>query len=130
MKKASSGRDQLVVADDEAPKVPEPGERPLPDPPPSIAPQLPPILMGGPRVVPPSRDDRLDASAGQPRPQGVAVIPPSGDPAFGALAGAPRLPWTPDRDGLEGLLKARDRRRGSRLQVCSHRRTRAIDHHH
>ena len=108
----------------------QPGKRPLDHPPAAIASQLASILMGGMLMVPARRDDRFNAPSGQPSAQGVAVIAAIRDQAFGALARPPRLPWPADGDCLEGLFEKDDFRRGSRLQVCSQRSTRAIDQNH
>ena len=122
--------DQPLIAYDEAPKMPQPGKRPLDNPPPSIPPQLPPILRGRMLVVAARRDDRLNTAPRQPGTERVAVIPPIGDQPFGALAGPPGFTRPPDGDRVEGFLEERDLCRGSRLQVCSHRSTRAIDQNH
>jgi hypothetical protein len=77
MEEASVGGDQTFVADDQAAEGPQPRDGPLYDPPAPIAPQLPAILMGGVRVVPSSRDDRLNpplSQAGAPRVAGIAPI--------------------------------------------------------
>ena len=130
MKEACIGGDQAFVADAEAPKVPQPGKRPLNDPSAAIAAQLPPILMGRFLVVPPSWDDRVNPSLSQTGAQGVAIIASIGNQALGAFAGPARFAGAADRDRVEGLLKEGDFRRGCRLQVCSQRSTRAIDQNH
>jgi hypothetical protein len=104
MKEPGIRRDQALIAHDEAAKVPQPGKGPFDKPPATITAQLTSILMGGPRMVAARRDNRVNATPGQSRPQRMAVIPPIGDQPLG--------------------------RRGSRLQVCSQRSTRAIDQNH
>jgi hypothetical protein len=123
MKEACIGGRQTLIADDEAPKVPQPGERPLHDPPPLIAPQLPPVLMGRAFVVPSRGDDRLDPPTGPPGAQRVAVIAPSRDQSFGVLPGAPRLAWPTDGNRVERRFEERNFCRGRRVQVCSQRRS-------
>jgi hypothetical protein len=130
MEETGIGREQPLIAHDEAPKVPQPGKGPLDDPPPPIAPQLAPILMGGALMVAPGGDDRLNALPSQARPQRVAIIAAIRDQVVRPLAGASRLPRAADRDGVKGLLEERDLRRGRRVQVCSQRSTRAIDQNH
>jgi hypothetical protein len=108
----------------------QPGERPLDDPPSPVPPQLAPILMGCALVGSSRGDDRLDAPTGQPGAQGIAVIAPIRHQALGALAGSTRRAGAADGDRVEGLLEEGDFRRGCRVQVCSHRSTRAIDQNH
>jgi hypothetical protein len=74
MKEACVGRDQPFIADDQAAEMAKPREGAFHDPPPSIAPQLPAILMRGVLVVAASRDNRLNTPTGQPSPQRMALI--------------------------------------------------------
>jgi hypothetical protein len=129
MKEASIGRDQAFIPHDQAAETPEPSERALHDPPPPVATQLAAILMRRPLMVGASGDDGLDASTGQPSAQWVTIIASIRNQALGSRARPPRLPWPPDGNGVERLLEERDLRWGRRRQVCSHRSTRAIDHH-
>src|SRR3712207_4486233 len=130
MKEASIGGDQPLIAHHEAPKMAQPRERALDDPPAAIPPQFPAVLMRCSLVVPPCRDNRVDAAPGQSGAQRVAVIPPIRNQPLGPLARASGLAGAPDRDGVERPLEERDFRRGRRLQVCSQRSTRAIDQNH
>src|SRR4030095_15955745 len=130
MEEAGIDCDQPFIADDKAPKVPQPRECPFDDPPSPIPPQLAPILMGRALVVAPSRDDWLNAPPGQPSAQGITVIAPIGNQARRPFAWASRLSRASNRDGVERLLNEGDLRRGSRLQVCSQRSTRAINQNH
>jgi hypothetical protein len=107
---------EAVIAHDKAPKMPEPGEGTLPNPPPPVSPQLPSVLLGRPLVVGAGWDERLEAPTRPACPQGVAVIAAIGHQPFRALAGAPGVPWSPDGNGVEGLFEARDLRRGCRVQ--------------
>jgi hypothetical protein len=127
MKEAGIGDDQPLIADDEAPKVPQPGARALHNPPPPIAAQLTPLLVRGPFVVSTGGHDGLNTPPGQPRAQGMAVITPSRAQALGPLPRPAGFAGAPDGERVEGRVEARDFRRGRRLQVCSQRRTRAID---
>jgi hypothetical protein len=110
--------------------MPLPGEGELHNPSPGIAPQFPPVLMRRPRVVPPRGNDRLKAPPGQPSAQGITVIPPIRNQPLGPPARASGLAGAADGDRLDGGFEARDFRWGRRVQVCSQRRTRAIDQHH
>ena len=114
MKETSIHGNEALIAHDEASKVPEPGEGPLDNPPPPIAPQLAPILVRGPLMVGAGGNDRLDASAGQPGTQGIAVIPPIRDQAVGALPRLAGFARAPDGDRLEGRFEEGDFRRGCR----------------
>jgi hypothetical protein len=127
MKETGRGRDQPLLADDEAPEVPQPGKGPFNHPTPSITPPFPAILMARVLVVPPRGDDGLNPPVGQPGAQGVAVVAPIGDQPLRACAGPAGFTGPPDGDRVEGRFKAGDFRRGRRLHVCSQRRTRALD---
>jgi hypothetical protein len=130
MEETGIGRDQPLIAHDEAPKVPQPGKRPLDDPPSPIPPQLAPILMGGPFMGAASRHNRVDAAPGQARAQGIAVIAPIRNQSLRSFAGASWFSGAPNSDGVERLFEKRHFRRGCRFQVCSQRSTRAIDQNH
>src|SRR4029450_9135114 len=104
MEEAGIDCDQPFIADDKAPKVPQPRECPFDDPPSPIPPQLAPILMGRALVVAPSRDDWLNAPPGQPSAQGITVIAPIGNQARRPFAWASRLSRASHRDGAERLL--------------------------
>jgi hypothetical protein len=112
------------------PKVTQPSTRALHNSTTPIPTQRAAVLMGRVLAVGPSRDDRLNAPAGQTLPQGIAAIPPIGNQPLGPLARSPRLSWPSNGNGVEGLFEARDFRRGRRVQVCSQRSTRAIDQNH
>src|SRR5919108_2008508 len=123
MEETGIGRNQPLIPDDEAAKVPQPGKRPFDAPPAAVAPQLAPILMGGSRMVAACGNDRFDSPPGQARSQGVALIASIGAQAIGPFAGTCGLPRAPTRDRVERLLKEGDFRRGRRVQVCSRRRS-------
>jgi hypothetical protein len=128
VKETSIGGNQALIPHAQSAEVAEPRERALDDPPAPIAPQLPAILMRRLRVVPSRRDDRLNAPTGQPGPQRIAIIAAVRDQTFRSLAGAAGFPWPADGDRVKGRCETGDFRRGRRVQVCSQRRTRAIDH--
>jgi hypothetical protein len=127
MKEARIGRDQPLIADDEAPEVPQPGQGPFHNPTPSIPPQFPAILMGRVCVVPPRGDERLTTPPGQPGAQGMAVGAPIRNQVLGPLAGSAGFAGAADGDRLEGVRAEGDFRRGRRVPVCSQRSTRASD---
>jgi hypothetical protein len=130
MKEPGIGRHEALIADDQAAKVPQPGEGAFHDPSPSIPPQFSAILMGRPLVVPSRWDDGLNTPPGQAGTQRIAVISPIGNQSLGPLAGPTGFAGAADGDGVERRFKDGDLRRGSRLQVCSQRSTRAIDQNH
>jgi hypothetical protein len=130
MKEACIGCDQPLIADDEAPEVPQPGKGPFHNPTPSIPPQFPGILMGRVFVVPPRGDERLNTPTGQPGTQGIAVVAPISDQPLRAFARPAGFPRPPDGDRIEGFLEEGDFRRGCRVQVCSQRSTRTINQNH
>jgi hypothetical protein len=116
MEETGRGRDQPLVAHDEAPNVSQLGKSPFHDPPASVAAQCTPVLRGRMCGVAPGGDDRRNAPVGQPSAQRVAVTTPIGQQALRAFARASRRPRTADRNRVEGLLAARDLRWGRRLQ--------------
>jgi hypothetical protein len=116
MKETSIDRFEPFLAHHETAEMPEPGEGPLDHPPPPIAAQFTPILMGGPAVMATGRDDGLNPPAGQAGPQGIAVVAPIGNQAVGPLAGPAGLAGPANRDRVEGLFEERDLRRGRRVQ--------------
>src|ERR671925_2193505 len=99
MKEPGIGRDQTLIPDDEAAKVPQPGNGPFHHPPAPIASQLAPILRGRPLMMAAGRNNWLDAPPGQPGAQGVAVIAAIRNQALGPPAGPSGCPGAPDRDG-------------------------------
>jgi hypothetical protein len=89
MKESRVGHEQALVAHDEPAEGAEPRKGTLDDPAVTVAAQLPPVLMGGVRVIRVGGEERLDPALGEPRPQPVGVIGPVGDQPVGALAGRP-----------------------------------------
>ncbi len=130
MKETEVGLDEALMAHQQPPKPPDPGECPLDDPAVGIPTQLSTILIGRPRVVASRRNDRLDAAGLQRAPQGIAVVAPVGDQTIRIASRSARSMRPCHGDGGEGLLEERDLRRGRRVQVCSQRSTRAIDQKH
>ncbi len=118
------------MADQQPPKPSEPGESPLNDPTMAIATEFSTILVGRPKVVASCRNDWLDATSLQRAPKGVAVVGPIGDQAIRVASRPARSMRARHGNGGESLLEERDLRRGRRVQVCSHRSTRAIDQKH
>jgi hypothetical protein len=96
---------------------------PFDDPPAPVAPPLPAVLVRRLLMVAPRRHDRLDASAGQPGPPGMAVIAPIRKQALRPLAGASGLARVPNRHRVKRPFEKRHCRRGRRLHVCSPRRS-------
>ena len=101
MKEACIGRDRPFIADDHAAEMAEPREGALDDLPPLVALQLTAVLVRGPLMVGAGGNDRLDASASQPSPQGIAVIAPIGHQARRPFAGASWLSRASNSDGVE-----------------------------
>jgi hypothetical protein len=106
MKASGIGRDQPLIAHDEAAKMLHPGEGPLHNPSAAIAAQFPTVLMGRPGVVPPRRNDRLNAPPGQAGAQWIPVIAPIRNQAVGPLAGPPGFAGPADGGRLEGRFSA------------------------
>ncbi len=118
------------MAHQETPKPPDPGEGPFDDPAVAIPSQFSAILVRRPAVVASCRNDGLDAAGLQRVSQSIAVVAPVGDQAVWIASGSAASMGTRHGNGGKGLLEERDFRRGRRVQVCSHRSTRAIDQKH
>src|SRR5690242_12848771 len=105
MKEAAIGGQQRVIAHGQAAKVAAPADRAFDDPAASIAPETPPVLVGGLRVLAAGGNDGLNAPALEPGPGGMAVVAAVGDRPRGRAT---------DRLARERLLEERDLRRGRR----------------
>jgi hypothetical protein len=130
MQEARVGSHQPFMADDEAPKVAQPGTRSLDDPSAAVPSRLPAILMGGVLMLPPCGHEGCNppvSQAGAPR---MTVIATVRDQVLGPLAGPPSFARPADGDRLEGHFEACHVRRGRRVHVGSQRRSRAINQHH
>jgi hypothetical protein len=94
----------------------------------AIPPQLAPLLMGRPLMALPRGNNGLNPAVGQAGAPQMTII--ARDPHTGAMAacGGVRAAQPARQQSCRGVLKERGCRRGSRIQVCSQRRTRAIDH--
>src|SRR5438270_731076 len=130
MKEARVGFNQTLMPSDQAAEVTEPRERALHDPPPLVAAQFAPVLIRRLPVVAAGRDDRLNASPLQCLTQRVTVIAAVCNQPVRALVRSPRLTRPPDCNSVERLFQQLHFRRGSRVQECSQRSTRAIDQNH
>jgi len=87
-------------------------------------------LMRGLPVIGPSRNNRLNPLSDEQSTGGIAVIGTVSNQPVRPLAGAPWLVRASHRDGVKGRFEEPDLGRGRRLQVCSQRRTHAIDQYH
>jgi hypothetical protein len=130
MKEARVGSNQPFIADDEAPKVAQPGKRPFYDPSAAVPSQLAAILMGGVLMVPPRGDEGFNPPVSQAGAQRITVIATVRDQALGPLAGPPSFARPADGDRIEGRFEECNFGRGRRVQGCSQRSTRAIDQNH
>ena len=74
MKEASVAREEPIVAHRQPAKVAEPPDRALDDPAAAIAAQAASVLVGRLGVVRAGGNDRLDASALEEAPDGIAVV--------------------------------------------------------
>lgn len=119
-----------LIPNHQPPKLSEPSKGALNDVTMRVAPQLAPILMGGPRIVRAGWNDRLNASLCQRLAKFVAVVAFVGNQSFGMLSRSAGAMLLRDGNRIQGGFKQLHLRRRRRVQVCSQRSTRAIDHHH
>ena len=118
------------MANQQATTPAQPRERALDDPATTVAPQLATVLVRRVRMVLLRRDDRLDPTLREPRPQPVAVVTPVQHQPIRLRPRPPRPMRTPHLDRGDRLLEEFDLARTGRVQVCSQRSTRAIDQKH
>lgn len=130
MKKAAVRLQQPIIADGQATEVAPPANRALHDPAASVPAQFPAILVRGLSTGDPRRNDGLNPASDQPDPDGITVISPIRNQSVWPLARAPRPVRACHRNRVEGRFEEPDFRRGYRIQVCSQRSTRDIDHDH
>lgn len=126
MNQRSENSGRLFVPDGESAEVLRSRMTPLDDPPALISAQLPPILMRGRAIGDASRDDWLNASLDQQQANGIALIAPVINESL-RFASAPTHFHA---HLVEPRVEQRDFGRGSRFQVYSERRTRAIGQYH
>jgi len=118
------------MTNQQPPAPAQPRERPFDDPATAIAPQLATVLVRRVRVVLLRRDDRLNPTFRQPRPQPVAVVTAVQHQPIRLRPRPPRPMRTPYLDRGDRLLEEFDLARTGRVQVCSQRSTLAIDQKH
>src|SRR5262245_24317707 len=119
-----------LIAYDQTPEVVEPGVGALDNPPPPIAAQAAPILMGGLAVVRAGGNNGLDAPSGQGGADRIALVAAVGNQPLGPLARTPGAMSTGDAYGGQGCLPQGYLGRGRRRHVKSKRSTRAINQYH
>lgn len=130
MKEPAIDGQQPIIANGQSSEVPQPATRALSDPAAAIPAQPAPILVGGPLVVGPSQNNRLNPVSDEQSPGGSAVIGAVGNQSVRPLAGASRPVRVRDGNRVKRGFEEADLRRGCRVQVCSQRSTRTIDHYH
>lgn len=113
---------QAFVAHHEPSEVLQPGDAALDKPAPSVAAELPAVLVRSDRVIRASGDDWFDPARRQPRPDRVAVVAEVPNQAL-------RLPAV-GGDALDRRGHQRHFRRGRRVHMNSERSTRAIGQYH
>src|SRR5262245_2359897 len=121
---------RTLIAYHQAAEVLQPGVRALDNPPPLVAAQLAPILVGGDQVSAAARDNGLDGALDQQSTGGIAIVAPVGNQPQrlrGTAAGSASLRHG---DSIERALQERDLRRGCLLHAYSERSTRAICQNH
>ena len=118
----------IVVANQQAVEVAQPGKGPFDFPTLAVTPQFPSVVERRLLAVLAMRTDQHDAALQQPPAQAVAVAAPVGNDAQGSLAG----PAAFLRSGnlSQGAFGQRHFRRAGADQLASQRNTRAVDHHH
>jgi hypothetical protein len=130
MEKRSIDRERAVVTNDQMAEIPQPGESPLDDPTPFVAPKNAAILWRRPAAVSAQGRDQHNAPPSQPLSQCVTVIALVGDHPQWFLPRTPSAMPSAYADRRERLLGEADFRRGCRVKGVSQRNTAAVDHHH
>jgi len=116
MEKCSIDRERAIVTGHQMTEIPEPGEGPLHQPTPLVAPKNATILWWGPAPVQAQGRDQRDTSPPQPLSQGVTVISFVRDHPQWFLPRKPSVMPSTYADLCEGLLGEADFRRGCRVQ--------------
>ena len=120
----------MVVADNQAAEIPQPGDRSLDHPTPLVAPKNAAILWRCPAAVQTEGRDQHDAPPSEPLSQSVTVIALVGNDPQRFLPGTPRAMPPAYADRRERRLREPDFRRGRRTKVVRQRNSAAVDHHH
>jgi len=130
MNKRLVGGERAVIAHNQSPEVPEPGDAALDNPALLVASHHAPVLGRRPAPIRAVRCDQGDAAATQPFAQRVTVVALVGNHPRRLLSRAPAAVPPPDSDRGERLFCEPDLRRGSSVKSDSQRNTAAVDHHH
>src|SRR6516162_6259604 len=130
MEKCSIDRERAIVTDHQMAEIPQPGEGPLHDPTPLVAPKNATILWWCPAPIQAQGRDQHNAPPSQPLSQGVTVISFVSDHPQRFLPRTPSVMPSTYADRRERLLGEADFRRGCRVKGVSQRNTAAVDHHH
>ena len=118
----------IVMADQQAAEVAQPGKGALDIPAFAVAPQFSAVVERGFLAALAMRHDQQNPALQQTPTQAVAVVAPVGNQAQGPVAQTPaRLA---DRNPLERAFGQGHFRRTGAGQLASQRNTRAVDHHH
>ena len=118
----------MIVPNQQAPEVAQPGKRALDFPTFAIAPQFASVVERGSRTILPMRHDQQDAALQQSPAQTVAVVSSIGNHPQRSCARTPSP--LGHRNPFQRALGQRHFRRAGRGQLASQRNTRAVDHHH
>src|SRR5215469_2356553 len=107
----------MLVADDQAPEIAQPGEEPFDFPPFSVATERAAILGLRPGATAPVRRDHLDAQQVERHIQGVGIVAAVTDQSAGDLS---------DEAGVEGRSDEGNLSRRSRGDTSGERKTKTV----
>src|ERR1700686_4204089 len=112
MKERAIDHERAVVADDQAPEVPQPADGAFDDPPFSVPAQCSAILCRRTNAISLVGTDQFDASLSQALPQRIAIVGFVGDHAHGLLPWTARVMTPSYADRGERRFREPDFRRG------------------
>jgi hypothetical protein len=118
----------MLMTNQQAAELAEPGVGSLHDPAAFIAPQFASILVSPAPVASPIRRNQLDAALAKPLAQRIGIIPAVGDHAPGLLARTALRPG--DTDFVERGFRKRNFCRRGTFQPNSQRKTLTVDQYH
>jgi hypothetical protein len=118
----------VIVANQEATEVSQPGKGPLYFPALAIASQRSAVVERGFLAIFAMRRDQQNPTLKQAPAQGIAVVAPVGNHPQWPIARTTSRLW--HRNPFQRAFGERDFRRAGRGELASQRNTRAVDHHH
>jgi len=129
MKEGTVDSARAIIANDQAPEIPQPADGALDDPSPPAPPQRQAILCCGANAIALVWTDQFDAATPQPLSQWIAIVSFVGNHSHRLLARPTRAMSAAYADRRERRFRKPNFRRGCRVKLVSQRNTLAVDHH-